>query len=301
MKKVALVTGTSSGFGKLIAQTLAANGIQVFAGMRNITTKNAAVANELNALKNIKVIELDVANEAQVQAAVQGIKSEVETIDILVNNAGVFGLGLVEQFTNAEIQAQFNINFFGLLNVTRAVLPIMRHHKSGLIINISSGLGRITMPFNGVYGATKYAVEAISQALRHELTMVGLDLVVIEPGAFPTTNAAGSSAQYNAANTQIASEYGDLAVAFPSIMANSFQQMIDYGYAADPQIIADKVMDVVEMPSEERPFRIVADPASTGKLEKYNAFNDELQYDLLKGLQMDFMYREPVALEMADL
>jgi NADP-dependent 3-hydroxy acid dehydrogenase YdfG len=291
MKKVALVTGTSSGFGKLIAQTLAANGIIVFAGMRNITTKNASIAAELNALPNITAVELDVANETSVQGAVEQIQAIKGKIDILVNNAGVVGMGLVEQFNNQEIQELFNTNFFGLLNVTRAVLPLMRRQKSGLVINISSGLGRITMPFNGVYGATKYAVEAISQALRYELTMVGVDLVVLEPGAFPTTNLTNSASHYNASNTAIAGEYGELAVAFPTIMENSFKQMAENGYAPDPQIVADSVLSVVKMPSEKRPFRIVPDATADGKLEKMNVFNDEIQQDLLRGLHMDFLYK----------
>ncbi len=208
-----------------------------------------------------------------------------------MNNAGVVGMGLVEQFNNQEIQELFNVNFFGLLNVTRSVLPIMRKQKSGLVINISSGLGRITMPFNGVYGATKYAVEAVSQALRYELTMVGVDMVVLEPGAFPTTNLTNSSFQYNATNTTIAREYGELAVVFPKIMEDSFKQMADNGYAPNPQIVADSVLSVIKMPSEKRPFRIVPDATADGKLEQMNIFNDDIQKDLLRSLQMDFLYK----------
>jgi NADP-dependent 3-hydroxy acid dehydrogenase YdfG len=291
IQQIALITGTSSGFGKLTAITLANKGIKVFAGMRNIATKNAAVANELNTIKNITAIELDVANEDSVKAAIALIEKQEGKIDILVNNAGVVGMGLVEQFSNKEIQEIFNINFFGLMNVTRAVLPLMRKNKSGLVINISSGLGRITMPFNGVYGASKYAVEAVSQALRYELTMVGVDMVVLEPGAFPTTNLTHSSAPYNAADKNIAAAYGDLAVAFPSIMENAYKQMVANGYAPNPQIVADAVLQVIEMPSADRPFRIVPDATRDGKLEQMNAFNDDIQKDLLTGLQMDFLYK----------
>ena len=286
---VALITGTSSGFGKLIALTLAAKGIKVFAGMRNITSSNAKVAKELNAHANITVVELDVANELSVQQAIQQIEAETGTIDILVNNAGVIGMGVVEQFTDKEVREQFDINFFGLLNVTRNALPVMRKQKGGLVINISSGLGRITMPFNGIYSASKYAVEAVSQALRYELTLVGMDLVVIEPGVFPTTNAANNGSHYNAGNKEIAKAYSDLAVNFPSIMNTMFQQMVDNGYAPNPQMIADKVLEIIEMPTEKRPFRIVADPQSNGKMEQLNSFNDEIQKDMLKGMQMEFL------------
>lgn len=287
-QQIALITGTSNGFGKLTAITLANKGIKVYAGMRNMATKNATAAAELNAMDNITAIELDVTNETAVQAAIANVEKEAGTIDILVNNAGVVGMGLVEQFTTKEIQAIFDTNFFGLLNVTRAVLPVMRKNKSGLVINISSGLGRITMPFNGVYGASKYAVEAISQALRYELTMVGVDMVVIEPGAFPSTNAMHAGVQFNAANNQIATAYGELAVKFPTMMAGMFQQMVANGYAPNPQMVADIVWEAIEIDADKRPLRIVADPQNKGKLDELNAFNDEMHKDLLNGFKWNF-------------
>jgi NADP-dependent 3-hydroxy acid dehydrogenase YdfG len=292
---VALITGTSSGFGKLIALTLAAKGIKVFAGMRNSTTSNAVIANELNAVENITVVELDVAKKASIQNAVKSIVQETGRIDILVNNAGVIGMGVIEQFSDKEIKNLFETNFFGLLNVTKSVLPTMRKNKNGLVINMSSGLGRMTMPFNGIYSASKYAVEAVSQALRYELSMVGLDLVVIEPGAFPSTNATNSGFHHNASDKKTAREYGDLAANFPSMIATMFQQMVDNGYAPNPQIIADKVLEIIEMPTEKRPFRIVADPQSNGKMEQLNAFNDEMQQDMLRGMHMTFLDKSMVA------
>lgn len=290
-QQVALITGTSSGFGERIARTIAANGIRVYAGMRNTGTSNERIAQALNDLPNIHVIELDVTREESIIQAVDRIKAEAGRIDTLVNNAGVYGLGLVEQFTNEEIQQQLAVNFFGPLNTIRQVLPLMRANRSGLIINISSGLGRITMPFNGIYGATKHAMEAVSQALRHELTLVGVDVVVIEPGIFPSTNASASSAHYNAKDKTIAAAYGELAVAFPDQMNNQFKQMVDAGYAADPQLVADKVYEVIATSSDARPFRVVVDPMTDGKMEQLNKLNDQMQQNLLNGMQLDFLYR----------
>jgi NAD(P)-dependent dehydrogenase (short-subunit alcohol dehydrogenase family) len=181
-QKVAVVTGSSSGIGQEIALKLARNDFLTYATMRNPKKgeylKSLADKEKLS----LKVVQLDVTDERSVKNAIQSITTEASTIDLLVNNAG-YGLGgAFEDLELGEIKAQFETNLFGLIRTTQAVLPIMRKQKSGIIVNISSGAGRMGYPGRSAYVSTKFAVEGLTESMSYELEPFGIKVVLVEPG-----------------------------------------------------------------------------------------------------------------------
>jgi len=201
------VTGASSGIGRAAAAEFARQGHLVFAAAR----REEVLAGLAAAAPNIKAVGLDVTDEGSVRRAWAKIDASTggAGVDVLVNCAGFALTGPVEILPGPEVQRQFATNVFGLLTVTRAVLPAMRARKSGRIINISSLAGRATFPGMGVYGATKYAVEALSDALRQEVAGFGIKVVIIEPGFVATT--IGEAADANAgAGRQIPPAYAGM-------------------------------------------------------------------------------------------
>jgi len=168
MSKTILITGASTGFGHDTAETLTRAGHTVFASMREPQAKNREHAEKLRK-QGIKVVELDVSSDASVERAVKEVLARASRIDVLINNAGVASAGITEAFTPDQAKTVFNTNVVGLLRATRAVLPAMRRQGDGLIINIGSILGRVTFPFFGIYGASKFAIEALTDSLRYEV------------------------------------------------------------------------------------------------------------------------------------
>jgi NADP-dependent 3-hydroxy acid dehydrogenase YdfG len=163
MSKTILITGASSGFGRTTAETLAGAGHMVFASMRDPNAKNRNHAQELRQ-EGIAVVELDISSDASVDQAVKEVLADAGRIDVLINNAGIASVGITEAFTADQAKVVFNTNTVGLLRTNRAVLPTMRAQGDGLIINIGSILGRLTFPFFGIYGASKFAVDVVGQA-----------------------------------------------------------------------------------------------------------------------------------------
>ena len=181
-----LITGCSSGFGKLSALNFARKGDTVFASMRN-----TAKAGELEHAKQaeslpIEIVQLDVTDDASVEGAVRQVIDTAGGIDVLVNNAGLGIHGPLEETDDDEMKEIFETNFFGAMRVMRAVVPKMREQKSGTIVNVSSLAGRVVAPYGGIYSASKYALEAASEALHYELHPFGIRVLLIEPGGFET-------------------------------------------------------------------------------------------------------------------
>ena len=185
MSKTILITGASSGFGRDTAESLARAGHTVFASMREPQAKNCTHAQQLRN-QGIAVVELDVSSDASVDRAVEEVLACAGRIDVLVNNAGIASAGITEAFTADQAKVVFNTNVVGLLRTSRAVLPTMRVQGDGLIINIGSILGRVIFPFFGIYGASKFAVEALTDSLRYEVSQLGVDVVLVQPSAYPT-------------------------------------------------------------------------------------------------------------------
>ena len=190
-KQIVLITGSSTGFGRLTAETLAREGYAVYATMRDVKGRNARNAAEIQALAkkeslSLEVFELDVTDDTSVDLAIGNIVDEVGRIDIAINNAGYGMLGLAEAVTIEQAQKIMDTNFLGCVRVNRAVLPTMRRRGSGLLMHISSGAGRVVIPAMSLYCASKFAMEALAESYRYELAGQGIDSVVVEPGAYQT-------------------------------------------------------------------------------------------------------------------
>lgn len=180
--QVCLVTGSSRGFGRLICEHLAANGHRVYAGMRDPSGAGGDLAG------SCELVQLDVTDGEAVTQAVQMVIDREGRLDAVVNNAGYPLWGPVEETPIEETQRQFDVNVFGALRVTRAAVPIMRRQRSGVVVQISSISGRVVAgPFWGHYAGSKFALEALSEALAYELRPFGVRVVLIEPGSYDTT------------------------------------------------------------------------------------------------------------------
>jgi NAD(P)-dependent dehydrogenase (short-subunit alcohol dehydrogenase family) len=263
MSKTIFITGTSTGFGKLTALTLAHAGHTVLAGMRHTTGKNAAVAQELATIPNIEVVEIDVTQDESVAKAFASSLAKHGKIDVLVNNAAVSGFGLLEGYTIEQIKNMFEVNFYGVLRTYQAVLPAMRQAKSGLIINLTSGASGHTLPFMIPYLASKFGVESITEGLQDELSDYGIENVSIQPGVYPTEMNNGSKAGIHADKLEIVAAYGEAAnQKFNAIGASLFGKMAAYNM--DPQVIADGILALVEMEKGTRPLRYPLDAIAQG-------------------------------------
>jgi len=231
MSKVVLITGASSGMGKRTTEFLAENGYIVYAGSRK--------AEHMEASGNVKPVYLDVTNTASIDKAVETIIKNEGKIDVLVNNAGYGLLSTIEDGTDEEIFDQFNVNVFGLIKATRAVLPYMREAKSGVIIDISSFLGKMGLPLLAHYNASKYAVEGLVDSLRFETLPYNVRVHSIQAGLFGT-NFVKEGLVANAATTAEDSPYKALVDHFVPIVATAIND------GPDPQPIADAVKMIIE-------------------------------------------------------
>lgn len=227
MSKTVLITGASTGFGKLAAKTFQAKGWNVIATMRSPEKEE-----ELTQLDQVLVNRLDVTDMASVKQAIAEGVEQFGKIDVLVNNAGYGAVGAVETASEAEVRRQFEVNVFGLINVTKGVLPQMRAQKDGVIINISSIGGRVTFPYFALYHATKFAVEGLTESMQYELNPLGIRLKLVEPGAFKTDFASRSLNIFDVADYP---DYQENVQKFFTAM----QAMVDQG--ADAQLVADEI------------------------------------------------------------
>ncbi len=187
MKKTVLITGASSGFGRETVKLFQQKGWNVIATMRSPEKEK-----ELNLLPGVSVVRLDVTDEASIKEATAG----AGPIDVLVNNAGYGTLGALEAAPDSVIRQQMEVNFFGVIAVTRAVLPGMRARRSGVIINVSSMGGRVVFPFSTLYHASKFAIEGLTESLQYELNPLGIRTKLIEPGGYRTDFASRSMALF---------------------------------------------------------------------------------------------------------
>ena len=231
MSKVVLITGASSGMGKLTASYLAENGYQVYAGTREPNPRGDET--------NITPIYIDVTKTDSIRSAVATIIEKEGKIDVLVNNAGYGLLATIEEGTDEEIFNQFDVNVFGLIKTTREVLPYMREAKSGVIINISSFLGKMGLPLLAHYNASKYAVEGIVDSLRFEVASFGIRVHSIQSGLFGT-NFVKSGLVANSKTTSEDSPYRELVAHFVPIVAQAINE------GPSPQPIADAVKEIIE-------------------------------------------------------
>ena len=182
MKQVAIITGCSSGIGYETSILLAKNGFKTYATMRNPDKGNKLKEIAENENLDLNVIKLDVTDDYSIKNAINEIIQETNRIDVLVNNAGNNIAGSVEDLSIEEFKEQFETNFFGLIKVTKEILPIMRKQRMGMIVNVSSIIGKMAIPLNSAYVSSKFAVEGFSESIRYELEDFGIKVILIEPG-----------------------------------------------------------------------------------------------------------------------
>ncbi|MGH2448322.1 MAG: SDR family NAD(P)-dependent oxidoreductase [Chloroflexota bacterium] len=260
MTLIAAVTGASRGIGRATALMLAERGYRVFALARTGSALDELAAEARAAGHDLRPIVMDIGDEAARQAGAKAVFAATDGygVDVLVNNAGYGQMGAVEDVPGAALRAQFEVNVFGLIEFTKLLLPSMRERHHGYIVNLSSAAGRFTSPYMGVYSASKYALESLSDALRRELAPFGVHVVLIEPG--PIRSHFGRVAGEQAAGTS-ASPYHRLATAYGSASHTNdlFQR--------SSQTVARVILRAVQSPHPRARYRITF-PARMAELAR---------------------------------
>lgn len=280
MAKKILITGASGGFGKLTVLTLLQKGHQVAASMRDIHGKNKNVADELRKA-GAKIIEIDVTDDTSVNNGVQKAIADLDGLDVLINNAGLGVLGMQEFFTPADFQKVFDINVFGVQRMNRAVVPYFREKKNGLIVYTSSLLGRIALPFYGAYQSSKWALEALAENYRVELSGFGIENCIVEPGGYPT---AFSDNLLRPSDNSREVGYGDFAKV-PEAALHNFENVLKNNPQQNPQKVADAFAELIEKPKGDKPFRTTVD--FIGMADHIQKYNEHLE-QIMTGLYTNF-------------
>ncbi|MDI1333586.1 oxidoreductase [Pseudomonas sp.] len=263
-KRVWLITGASRGIGARIAAAALANGDAVVATARDASS----VTQRFGTQPALLAVSLDVTNEAQGIAVAKAAIEHFGRIDVLVNNAGFGLLGAVEEASADEVRRVYETNVFGLLNITRAVLPYMRAARSGHVINLSSVGGYASGPGFGVYCSTKFAVEGLSEALHAELAPVGVKVTVVEPGYFRTEFLEGNSLVESPSTI---ADYDSTAGEVRKIA-----KAVTLNQPGDPDKLAQAMIILVE--AKKAPLRLPLGSDCVAAIEAKNAFvTDELQ------------------------
>ncbi|MCD4535472.1 SDR family oxidoreductase [Nocardioides sp. cx-169] len=286
--QVVLVTGASTGFGRLTAETLARSGHTVVAGMRETEGHNAthvtALA-ELAAAEGIAIgaVELDVQDEASVDAGVADVIARHGQLDVVVHNAGHMVLGPTEAFTPEQLAEQYDVNVLSTQRVNRAALPHLRERRSGLLVWVGSSSTRGGHPpFLAPYFAAKAGMDALAESYAVELIRFGIDTTIVAPGAFTSgTNHfahAGSPADTEVERSYDV-EYGELREDLPNRLSAITPP------DADAQTVADEIARVVGLPAGQRPFRTHVDPSQDGS-EVVSAVYDRLRVEFFRRMGM---------------
>lgn len=267
-QQVVLVTGASSGIGKAIVEDLAGKGYYVFASARSMDKLEAMRS------KNLEPLQLDVTDGDAVRDAVEHIRASKGRLDILVNNAGYGLYGTVEGLTQEQVRRAFDVNVFGLGQMTQAVLPLMRAQKSGTIVNMSSVVGKVSTPVLGWYAATKHAVEGLTDALRLEVKPFGIKVVLIEPGSIDTGFEDVAMATLEKSDDPAV--YHEMRVSFAKIIRNGYEN------APGPEVVVDQVYKAI---------------TANNPKARYAAGRDAKMFITMKGLLNDGLFDRMVAMQ----
>jgi NAD(P)-dependent dehydrogenase (short-subunit alcohol dehydrogenase family) len=270
VKEVVLITGASTGFGRITAELLARRGYRVFATMRETAGRNAGAREDLQSLGS-DVLELDVTDDLSVARAVSEALSRAGQIDVVINNAGFGNLGVTEAYTVDQFKQLFETNVFGVVRVNRAVLPSMRKRGSGLLIHVSSIAGRATLPYMALYCSSKFALESIADAYRSELAPFGIDSVVVEPGAFKTPIF---EKPFFAAERTVEQEYGERD--YSRRIHETFQAVLSDPATPPASAVAEVFLRLIETAAGQRPFRTHVG-SGTEFLEPYNQMAEQIR------------------------
>ncbi len=256
-EKVAVVTGSSSGIGFETSLLLSRNGFHTYATMRNLSKSKKI--NDIAEKENLplKVLQLDVTDNKSVKDSINQIKNERSRIDVLVNNAGYDVMGAVEDISLDEFKSQFETNFFGVIRVTKEVIPIMRNQGVGNIINISSIGGRIGIPLNTAYISSKFALEGLSESMRYELEQFGIDVILIEPGVVKTNFFENADVVNNKTNNKT-SAYSQLT----QKLFEGFEPMLKSNSSSLPSDVAEVIYQAIQSNNRDIRYLVGKDAVS---------------------------------------
>jgi NAD(P)-dependent dehydrogenase (short-subunit alcohol dehydrogenase family) len=260
VEKVALVTGSSSGIGFETALLLSKSGFHTYASMRNLEkSKNITeIVNTENL--PLRVIQLDVNDDISVKNAINKIIAENGRIDVLINNAGHGLFSPIEDITLDQVKEQFETNFFGVVRLVKEVLPVMRKQRNGIIVNVSSGAGRVAIPVSSAYVATKFALEGLSESMRYELKEFGINIIIIEPGVIRTNFVENMKTAGTRSRSE--SPYADLIgrtlKGFGGLMDNS----------SPPKLVAEAILNAITSKEPEIRYVVGDDAKSIMKVRE---------------------------------
>ena len=273
-KRVAIVTGSSSGIGFETSLMLARHGFITYATMRDLHKSSALNSIADNEKIPLRCIQLDVTNDESVKQAIETIVNESRKIDVLINNAGYGLTGALEDLLIEEIKLQFDTNYFGLIRATQAVLPIMRKQGFGIIINISSGLGRFGIATSSAYASSKFAIEGLTESISYELEPFGIRTILVEPGIIKTNFI--KAAVVGQKSTDPNSPY----LQFMNNMEDGMKKLIESGES--PDYVARVVLDAI---NDNNPkLRYLAGKDVEQIMELKSKLSDEDFYKMIKNI-----------------
>ena len=272
--RVAVVTGSSSGIGFEISLTLARHGFKTYATMRDLQKSSTLRSIADKEKIPLKCVQLDVTNDMSVKQAIETIVNEANKIDILVNNAGYGLSGAFEDLLINEIKLQFDTNYFGLIRATQAVLPIMRNQSAGIIVNISSGLGRFGIATSSAYASSKFAIEGLTESISYELEPFGIRTILVEPGIIKTNfiKAAVLAEKSKDPNSPY--------FQFMNNMENGMKKLIESGEC--PEYVAKVVLDAINDSNPK--LRYLAGKDVEHIMEIKNKISDEDFHNMIKNM-----------------
>ncbi|MBT0770249.1 SDR family NAD(P)-dependent oxidoreductase [Kineosporia sp. J2-2] len=273
---VILVTGSSTGIGNLTARTLARQGHTVFASMRGVNARNAAISAEFTELAerenlDLHVIELDVSSQDSADTAVRTVVERAGRLDVVVQNAGHLYVGYVEAFTDEDLAHLIDINAIGAHRVNRAALPYLRAQRSGTLVYVGSTIIVTTPPFLGPYVASKAAFDALAVVTSYEASQFGIETSIVMPGAITEGTQHFPNAS-RASDTEVSAAYSFLD---PLVARNeeATAGLMQPGVDQNPQVVADEIAAVIARPRGRKPFRTVVDFTAAG-VDHVMAFSD---------------------------
>lgn len=272
--RVAVVTGSSSGIGFEISLILARHGFKTYATMRDLQKSSTLRSIADKEKIPLRCVQLDVTNDMSVKQAIETIVNEANKIDILVNNAGYGLSGALEDLLINEIKVQFDTNYFGLIRATQAVLPIMRDQSAGIIVNISSGLGRFGIATSSAYASSKFAIEGLTESISYELEPFGIRTILIEPGIIKTNfiKAAVLAEKSKDPNSPY--------FQFMNNMENGMKKLIESGES--PEYVAKVVLDAINDSNPK--LRYLAGKDVEHIMEIKNKVSDEDFHNMIKNM-----------------
>ena len=272
--RVAIVTGSSSGIGFEISLMLARHGFITYATMRDLQKSSTLRSIADKEKIPLRCVQLDVTNDMSVKQAIETIVNESHNIDVLVNNAGYGLSGALEDLLINEIKLQFDTNFFGLIRATQAVLPIMRNQRSGIIVNISSGLGRFGIATSSAYASSKFAIEGLTESISYELEPFGIRTILVEPGIIKTNFI--KAAVLGEKSTDSNSPYFQ----FMNNMEDGMKKLIESGES--PEYVARVVLDAINDSNPK--LRYLAGKDVEHIMEIKNKVSDEDFHNMIKNM-----------------